>query len=149
MALDRFKLSKVWVCQHRYDENAEWIPVYCFVELEFTFEDLSVSNLAPGTSKTSFFTHKVVAVRFTTEYETADGPGPGSTREQELGGEIDGSITLSHDNLKWRRHGKKTIDLKLDNEQERIDALEKYFGITLADEDKETIRGTFTELGVQ
>lgn len=145
--LDRSQ--KVWVCQHRYDENAAWLPIYCFVELEFTPEDLSVSNLAPGTSKTSFFTHKVVAVRFTTDLETEDGPGPGSPGEQELGGDIDGSITLSHDTLKWRRHGKKTIDSKLENELDRLDALQKYFGIALSEADKEAIQGTSTELGVQ
>lgn len=145
--LDRSQ--KVWICQHQYDENAEWMPIYCFVELEFTPEDMSVSNLAPGTSKTSCFTHKVVAVRFTTEVETYEGDFPGSPGEQELEGDIDGSITLSHDTLKWRRHGKKTIGLKLENEQERLDALRKYFGITLSDEDKEAIQGTSTELGVK
>ncbi|QDS72466.1 hypothetical protein FKW77_009801 [Venturia effusa] len=145
--LDRSQ--KVWVCQHRYDENAEWNPIYCFVELEFLPEDLSVSNLAPGTSKTSFFTHKVVAARFTTESETSEGTGPGSPGQQQLEGEIDGSLTLSHDTLKWRRHGKKVVDVKLEDEQERVDALKKYFGITLSAEEKEAIQGTSTELGVQ
>lgn len=145
--LDRSQ--RVWVCQHRYNENAEWIPIYCFVELEFTHEDMLVSNLAPATSKTSFFTHKVVAVRFTTEGETAEGSGPGSPGSQKLEGDIDGSITLSHDTLKWRRHGLKTVDLQLKTEQERLNVLEKYFGIALTEEEAESIRGTSTELGVQ
>jgi arylamine N-acetyltransferase len=140
--------QRVWVCQHRYDETAEWIPIYCFVELEFMPEDMAVLNLAPGTAKNSFFTHKVVAVRYTTEGETAHGDGPGSPGPEQLDNEIDGSITLSHDTLKWRRHGKKTVDLKLESEQERADALKKYFGIALTDEEKEAIQGTSTELGV-
>jgi arylamine N-acetyltransferase len=145
--LDRSQ--RVWVCQHRYNENAEWIPIYCFTDTEFTPEDMVGLNLAPGTAKTTFFTHKVVAVRFTTEIESAEGHGPGSPGSKELEGEIDGSITLSHDTLKWRRHGKKTVDLKLENEQERLDALKKYFRIALTDEELEAIHGTSTELGVQ
>lgn len=141
--------QRVWVCQHRFDEKAEWIPIYCFVETEFTPDDMFGLNLAPGTAKNTFFTHKVVAVRFTTEGETAQGHGPGSTGARELETEIDGSITLSHDTLKWRRHGKKTVDLKLENEKTRLEALNKYFGIALTDEETDAIRGTSTELGVE
>jgi arylamine N-acetyltransferase len=145
--LDRSQ--RVWVCQHRYDLNAEWIPIYCFVETEFTPDDMIGLNLAPGTAKTTFFTHKVVAVRFTIEGETLEGEGPGSPSSKELEKEIDGSITLSHDTLKWRRHGKKIVDLKLENEQERVSALKKYFRISLSDEEMEAIQGTSTELGVK
>lgn len=145
--LDRSQ--RLWVCQHRYNDTAQWTPIYCFVELEFTPEDMPVLNLGPSTSRTTFFTHKVVAVRFTTDSETGDGIGPGTPSSQELEADIDGSITLSHDTLKWRRHGKKTVDLKLENEQQRLEALKKYFGIALSDEEQEAIRGTSTELGVQ
>ena len=104
-------------------------------------------NFAPSTSRYTFFTHKVVAVRFTTDKESNSEPG--SPGEQELEGEIDGSVTINHDTLKWRCHGEKIVTLPFKTEQERVDALREYFGISLADEDREAISNTMAMIGVK
>ena len=138
--------QKVWIYQNRYNEKSPWIPMYCFVDLEFTPEDVTSMNYAPSQSRHTFFTHKVVANRFTTEKEVE---GPGSPDEEALAGEIDGSLTINHDVLKWRRHGKKAVVWSFKNDDERVAALKKYFGIILSDEDREAIINTMAMIGVK
>lgn len=66
--------QSVWLYQYRIDGKSEWETGYSFVEIEFTPQDLEAMNLYPWTSRHSFFTHKVVAVRFTTAGETLENP---------------------------------------------------------------------------
>ena len=139
--------QKVWVVQFRYDEDHDWDPIYCFPDLEFIPEDIEGMNLEPWLNPHTFFTHKVVAVRFTTSQERNGTKGPGSPYEREMEGDIDGAITLNHDVLTWRRYGKKVVQIPLRTESDRIEALGMYFGITLSDEDVEGIRGTAAEIG--
>ena len=140
--------QKVWVYQHRHDMNSPWKPMYCFVDLEFTPEDVDSMNFAPSMSRHTFFTHKVVAVRFTSDREYESLEGPGSASQDALTGEIDGSITINHDVLKWRRHGKKVVVIPFKSDQERVDALKKYFGISLPEDDREAIINTAAMIGV-
>ncbi|KAK5134172.1 hypothetical protein LTR08_006832 [Meristemomyces frigidus] len=140
--------QRIWVYQYRVDAQSEWRAMYCFPEVEFTPTDIEGMNFSPWLNRQSFFTHKVVAVRFTTEKEVVgDGAGPGAASEEALEGEIDGSISVNQDVLKWRRRGEKVVELKFTNEEERVEALERYFGITLADEDREAIKGTASAIG--
>jgi hypothetical protein len=104
-------------------------------------------NFAPMLNQSYFFTHKVVCVRFTTEKESDDGDGPESPKEEVLDGEIDGSISLIHDTLKWRRHGKKMIEISLKDEKSRLEVLEKYFGVTFLEDNIEPILGAAAQLG--
>lgn len=106
-------------------------------------------NYAPWLSRYTFFTHKVVCVRFTTDNEVESPEGPGSPSEQALEGEVDGSITINHDTLKWRKNGKKITIIPFKREEERIAALQKYFGIKLAEEDREAIMNTAAMIGVK
>jgi len=138
--------SKVWIFQHRYDESGEWVPQYCFLETEFLPEDIRGMNFVPSMDPASFFTHKVVCVRFTTDRERTDG-APGSPGEAEMEGEIDGSLSLNDAVLKWRRRGEKVMEIVFKTEKDRIDALEKYFGITISDADAESINGTAAAIG--
>jgi arylamine N-acetyltransferase len=139
--------QKVWIDQYRYDQEIAWAPMYCFVELEFTPEDIYSMNHAPWLSRHTFFTHKVVAVRFTTDKEVDGDEMPGTPGEVALEGEIDGSLTINHDVLKWRRKGKKVLELPFVKEEDRLLALEKYFGIRLGEQDRLGIRGTAAEMG--
>lgn len=144
--LDRSQ--KLWVFKHRFDESMEMLPVYCFTDMEFLPEDVESMNFEPMLNKRTFFTHKVVCVRFTTDAENDDGEGPGSPGEQALEGEIDGTLSLNHHILKWRRHGKKVVELALRTEEERLAALKRYFGIGFELEDTEVMFGTAAQLGV-
>jgi arylamine N-acetyltransferase len=141
--------QKVWIYQYRYNQDSEWAPMYCFVELEFTPEDIISMNHAPWLSRHTFFTHKVVAVRFTTDKEVDDDGLPGTAAEAALEGEIDGSLTINHDVLKWRRMGKKVLELPFVKEEDRLSALDKYFGIRLGEMDRLGIKGTAAEMGAR
>ena len=141
--------QKVWIYQHRHNEERAWVPMYCFTDLEFTPQDVESMNYAPSRARDTFFTHKVVANRFTTEREMDDGDLPGSTSEQALEGEVDGALTINHDVLKWRRHGQKAVELPFKTDAERVAALQKYFGISLAEEDREAIYNTMAMIGVK
>lgn len=73
--------------------------------------------------------------------------GPGLPDEEAIThGEIDGAIVLFEDTLKWRRRGETRLEVKFGTEEERIDALRKYFGIVLDEEDRDAIRGTVSEI---
>ena len=141
--------QKVWIYQYRHHEDGEWTPGYCFTDLEFTPADVESMNFAPSSSRRSFFTHKVVANRFTTASEVDDNGFPGSPSEKALRAEIDGALTLNHDVLKWRRSGKKVLELPFKTDNKRVVALQKYFGITLAEEDRVAIQNTAAMIGVK
>lgn len=83
-------------------------------------------------------------MRFTTTKAKEDEPG--ADGEEALEGEIDGSLVLNQDVLKWRRNGDKVMEWKFKDDGERVEALRKYFGITLAEEDLEAIKGTAAEV---
>ena len=152
---------RVWIYQHRPDPAADWVPMYCFVDIEFLLEDIRGMNFQPWRSPRSFFTRKILMTRFTTDKEaeveaeesgdagagSGGGGGPGSPDESAItGAEIDGIITLFENTLKWRRRGDLRLELKFENEQQRVDALRGYFGIELDEEDRDAIRGTVAEI---
>jgi arylamine N-acetyltransferase len=146
--LDRGQRS--WVYEFRYDAGSEWMPCYCFTEYEFFPADIEGLNLIPGTARNTFFTHKVVAVRFTTDNESVEGSshdtGPRSPGEEQMDAEITGSITLTHDTLKWRQHGQKVVHVDLDSEGKRVKVLREYFSIELSREDQMAVKGTAADL---
>ncbi|RMX72766.1 hypothetical protein D0869_14281 [Hortaea werneckii] len=57
-------------------------------------------------------------------------------------GNVQPQIPPAQNVLRWRRRGEKVLDWKFKNEDERVGALAKYFGITLKPEDREAIDGT-------
>ncbi|KAH9826485.1 Cis-aconitate decarboxylase [Teratosphaeria destructans] len=140
--------QRVWIYQYRRDATADFVPMYCFTDLEFTPSDIESMNFAPWLNTKSFFTHKVVCVRFATSKEASDGGGPRSPTEEAFeGAEIDGSITLNQDVLKWKKGADKMVEMRFEKEAERTQALEKYFGIVLSEEEREAILGSASDLG--
>lgn len=140
------KTQKVWVYSYRFNSTADWMPVYCFTDVEFFPEDIAAMNFEPWLDKQTFFTHKVVCVRFGTNNERSEAPGSPDTTTLEAA-EIDSTLTVNHDVFKWRRNGKKVIELQLKNEEERVDVFRHYFGIELSEEDQESILGTAAQIG--
>lgn len=151
---------RVWIYQHRIHAGADWIPMYCFVDFEFLLEDIRGMNLSPWRSPHSWFTRKIVTVRFTTDREVllppppsaeedggqAKGTGSPEDGEAAAEGEIDGAIILFEDTLKWRRGGETKFEIKFKSEGERLGALERCFGIVFDEEDRGAIRGTVSEI---
>ncbi|KAM3416323.1 hypothetical protein BST61_g7928 [Cercospora zeina] len=130
-------------------EDPCWQTMYCFPDLEFLPSDIEAMNLEPLLSRHTFFTHKVVAARFTTALERNGTKGPTSPYENELEAEMDGAIVLNHDVLKWRRRGQKVAEIRFRCEADRVEALGMYFGIGVGEEDVEGIRGTAAEMGAK
>ncbi|KAH6653349.1 hypothetical protein BKA67DRAFT_659973 [Truncatella angustata] len=141
--------SKVWIYQHKINAESDWVPMYCFVDFEFILEDIRGMNLSPSKSVTSWFTQKIVVTRFTTKREVQD-DGDLKPVEKALNSgpsdEIDGALIIDHNKLKWRRDGRNILEQTFANDQERINALERYFGVSLTVEDREAIRGTAGEI---
>jgi arylamine N-acetyltransferase len=131
---------KLWICQFRVDAESEWTPIYCFSEMELLPTDIPAMNYSPWLSRKIIFTQKVICVRFTTERERGEDGLPGE--ENIDGGEIDGTLVIDHDKLKWRRHGNSVLDVEFKSENDRVKALERYWGIELDVEDREAIFGT-------
>ncbi|EMC94018.1 hypothetical protein BAUCODRAFT_26240 [Baudoinia panamericana UAMH 10762] len=143
----RDKTQRIWIYQHRKDDHSDWQPMYCFSDMEFTSNDVQAMNFAPWLNPQSFFSHQVVGVRFTTDKEPLEYPR--SPDAQALEGEIDGALTLDGNTLKWRRGGEKVLDLTFEKEEQRVEALGKYFGIVLEEEDREAIKGTAAEVAAK
>jgi arylamine N-acetyltransferase len=139
---------KIWVYQVKIHEGAEWMPVYCFMDAEFLPEDIRGMNLSPWKAPNSFLTWSILMTRYTTDREVLEeDAGPGLPDEQMVSqGEIDGVVILNHDEVKWRRCGKTVVEFKLHTEKGRLEALRKYFGIVLDEEDESAIRGMASEL---
>lgn len=144
----RDRSQRVWIYQHRINKESDWVTQYCFTDTEFLPADIENMNFSPWLNPQSFFTHKVVATRFTTSLETDSEEGePRSPNEAELKGEIDGAIIINHSYLKWRRHGTTVRYIEFQNEEDRVQALERYFGIVIAQQDREAIMGTAAQIG--
>ncbi|KAI1204701.1 cysteine proteinase [Annulohypoxylon truncatum] len=145
--------QKVWVYQQRIDPDPEWVPRFCFVNFEFLLEDIRGLNLNPWKSPTSWFTQKVIVSRFTTSLEEdgekiLDQKFACMDRNPEILDSItiDGELVLFQDTLKWRRDGKTKLEVRFESEEQRTEAIGKYFGIDLDEEDRLAILGTVSAI---
>jgi arylamine N-acetyltransferase len=152
--------TKYWIYEFRHGASAEWTAQYCFLDVEILPEDLAVLNLGPSTSKTSFFTQKIVCLKFTGEKEfhhkfelkerrdkvngvnEVNGIG---ARKPDLDF-IDGVLILDGQLLKWRKCGVKQWEVVLEDEEQRTRALKDIFGISLLREQQQAIIGTVSAL---
>ena len=81
-----------------------------------------------------------MAVQFTSAAEDCSNM---ETRDlSRTGGEIDGSVFIDGNVMKYRKKGEVMMEKTFANEGERVEVLRKYFGIELKDEDIRAIRGT-------
>ena len=152
------RAGEVWFYDHRIDENAAWTPTYCFVDTEILPADVRAMNFAPWHSPNTIFRRTILCVIFTSEDQVdengelrgiAESSSVSTTTTQgdhQVKGGIDGAVIILGNNMKWRRKGDKKMDRTFKNDRERVEALEKYFGIILSQKDKEAIVGTTTEV---
>ncbi|KAI8958088.1 cysteine proteinase [Daldinia sp. FL1419] len=138
--------QKIWIYQHQISADTEWVPMYCFVDIEFLLEDIRGMNLSPWKDPSSWFTRKIVSSRFTTDAEGDAGEPSFMSDKAVAEGKIDGALILFQDTLKWRREGQTVQIAKFETEEQRLDALKKYFGIEFDEEDRLAIRGTTSEI---
>ena len=121
--------QRLWIYQSRNTPHDEWMPTYCFTELEFLPQDYEIMSFYTSQSRKSMFTYRIMVVKMELEDE-----------------QVTGTLILIGGELK-RRVGGKTEKLETCNtEKERVQALKKWFGIELKDEEKRGIKGLVTEL---
>lgn len=122
--------QRLWVYENRRDENAEWDIKYCFTELEFLPSDYKIMNYFTSTSHKTFFTRSILVDK----------------KIMDEQGELVGSLILNENVMKWRIHGVKEKELVFETEEERLDALEKHFGIKFGEAERDGISGLASQL---
>lgn len=128
---------RLWIYQCRNDPTQSWTSFYAFSHsVEWLPMDFEVANCYTGTSPKSFQTSTALVVKFL--MRTAKG--------QPTGEEVYGKRMLVNDVIKENLGGKTTVVKELKSENERVEALRKYFGIELLQEEKEAIKGHKTEI---
>ncbi|KAJ5935123.1 hypothetical protein N7466_004670 [Penicillium verhagenii] len=131
--LDEFvnKAQKVWIYQTRYNPTSDWVPNFCFSDVEFLPQDFEMMNVNVSTSRTSWFTQAVVCVLMIMDQSEEN---------------IIGQYVMLGKELKKRVHGESKILQVLQNEDDRVKALAKYFGISLRQNEIQGIQGLSSEL---
>jgi arylamine N-acetyltransferase len=123
---------KLWIFEQDNGGKSDFIPTYCFSELEFLPQDYEIMKNGTTFNRKSWFTYRVVCVRTVLDEETED---------------VIGCLMLINDSLKKRINGKTENLATFKNENERVAALKEWFGIEMSDEDQNGIRGLVTDLG--
>lgn len=134
---DRSERTKMWIYQYRNGKNMEWNSFYAFPEFEFLEADFYIMNWYTGSSPTSFQTFTCILIKF--------------LRRQKEGGEEDeqeifGKRMLVNEVIKENLGGKTKIVKECKTESERIEWLDKFFGMRFTDEERAGIVGHVTEI---
>jgi arylamine N-acetyltransferase len=134
----RFSEPKLWIYQYRNGPEQEWNSFYSFAEMEFFQDDFEVINWF--TTAKSLQRWTVLAVRFLRAGEGVQfSARPNLPLEQDI--TIVGKVMLVNNVIKANLGGKTHIVCTLDSEEGRRQALRDYFGISLTDEEAQSIRG--------
>ena len=123
--------KKLWIYQYRNGPDLPWNSFYCFPELEFLHHDYEIMNYYTSNSvgETNFQTRTLLIVKFLREGEN-----------------ICGKIMLVNGEVKENMGGKTALLKTFKTEQERVDGLKNYYGITLIDEEVQGVKGRNVEL---
>ncbi|KAM0217422.1 hypothetical protein ACHAPQ_003872 [Fusarium lateritium] len=132
--------QKVWIYEYRSRDGEEWTSQWSFADFEVLPDDIRVMNMAPSRSPSSFFTFKVVCVQFTSENE--DYTDVDVRDVKKASGDIDGGLIVDGNSFKYRKGGATKWERTFKTEDERLDALRKYFGVELTGENQRAIKGT-------
>jgi arylamine N-acetyltransferase len=122
--------QRMWIYEHRRNDDVDWDVKYCYTELEFLPSDYNSMNYFTSTSNQIFFTRVIIVDK----------------KILDDAGEYAGSLTLFGNSIKWRIHGVKENKIEFKTEDDRLDALERYFGIKFGDVERDGIRGLPSEI---
>lgn len=146
--------NKVWFYEYRNSPGDEWNRYYAFGDHEASSWDLECANYWVSSHPESFQRKQILVVKFLRD-------SSGDTWEKGLTDATDvcdsdsitipeletvGKIMLAHGVVKRNLGGKTDIVKICRTEEERIEALKEYFGITLSDDQKQGIKGFETAL---
>ncbi|KAL9106524.1 MAG: hypothetical protein Q9227_008439 [Pyrenula ochraceoflavens] len=124
--------QKLWVLETRNDKESPWMPSYCFAELEFLPGDYEMMNFSCSKSASVWFTYKILLTKIILSEED----------EEPIG-----TITLNEGEIKRRWRGKSVIVEQCKSENQRVQALKRWFDIELTTDEIRGISGMVTELG--
>jgi arylamine N-acetyltransferase len=122
--------QRVWVYSHRQPDGP-WVDGFCFSEIEFFPLDFEVLNHSVSTKPQSFFLQVIMCMKTLLNPDT---------------NETEGMLTLFQNEVKRRIGGISEVVETLRSEEDRVRALEKWFGIVLAENEKRGIMGLATQL---
>jgi arylamine N-acetyltransferase len=122
--------QRLWVLEYRRSDESDWEINYVYTELEFQPQDYTIMNYFCSTSQRIWFTQSI------------------AVEKKILGdhGELVGKLTLVGNSLKRNIHGEKKEHVEFKSEAERLDALEKYFGIKFGEAERDAIQGLPSEI---
>ncbi|KAJ4390335.1 hypothetical protein N0V85_007323 [Neurospora sp. IMI 360204] len=131
--------QRIWVYSTQENSSALWKEMYCFAaDMEFFPADFEVMNLSTMTSPQSFFVQTVMCMWLLLDDDDDDDD---KKEQQPIG-----VLILHKDYVKRRIGDKSEIIEHFESEEQRVKALQKYFGIVLTKKEKEAIRGLPSEL---
>jgi hypothetical protein len=136
--------QKWWVYRYRHSATTDWVPAYCFSQLEFLAEDFKVLNLGTSSGK-GLFTENVLCVKMITQLGSEsrssceDGEGDKALR-------LIGDITLFGSSVKRRIKGQSEILCECKTETERVEAVQRWLGVQLTAEEMKGILGMQSQL---
>lgn len=125
--------NKLWLLERRVtSDDGPWVAVYCFEDnVCFLPQDFEVMTHFTSTHRTSFFAYRVVASKHLVD--------PSSET-------VNGDVVLYEDRVQSTQYGETQVLAELKSEEDRVDALQRYLGITLSDAQRDGIRGMVTEI---
>ncbi|THX07287.1 cysteine proteinase [Aureobasidium pullulans] len=117
--------GQMWRYQVKYSDLGAWISAYEFSTLPFTAADFVMMSYFTSKSEDSWFTKEVVVARM----------------ERDEEGRCVGDVTLFGGKLKRRVDGKSEVIAVCETERERVEVLEREFGVVLDRSEREGIVG--------
>jgi arylamine N-acetyltransferase len=123
--------QKLWIYQVRHSPEKDWIPQYSFSEVEFLPQDFATMNYSTSHRPSSWFVQALVCTRVILDEE-------GTTPI--------GIYILYGNEVKRRLLGETEVVQALAKEEDRVKALDNWFGMHFHEYEVEGIRGLASEL---
>lgn len=145
--------NKVWFYEYRNRPEDEWNRYFAFGDREASSWDLECANYWVSSHPESFQRKQILVVKFLGSsgeetgkkfLESADKSHSGKIEIPEV--EIRGKIMLADGVVKRNLGGKTDIVKICQTEEQRLQALREYFGITLSEDEQQGIKGFETAL---
>ncbi|GFF60494.1 predicted protein [Aspergillus udagawae] len=129
----RCKEPKYWIYQYRNGHEMEWMSHYCFLEVEWFHQDFEVINRF--TSWETLGRGQVLAVRFIRKGEQGEAASYPS-EDPDILQDADrlcviGKVMLVDKTLKLNMGGRTRVIEAFGTEQERLQALQRWFSIEI------------------
>jgi arylamine N-acetyltransferase len=122
--------QRVWLYSTQAEENAPWERRMMFLDVEFFPADYAVMNLSPMTQPQSFFVQNVLASQVLLDEEKRPS----------------GVVSMLGGTVRRKGGGEDVVLVECKTEEERVQALEKYFDIVLSEAERNGIKGLPSEL---